>query len=101
MADKKPLSDNQIGDRLHAAREILGDEAGKTVRGNTALDAARKALSLLQVGLLYAAEKNSDVVETVIDQPARPSPSPDQQPRSQSEATPQRPGEPLPWEPFC
>jgi hypothetical protein len=31
------LSDNQIGDRLHAAIEMIGTEEGEAVRGNTAL----------------------------------------------------------------
>lgn len=70
----RPLSDNEIGDRLHAAKEVIGDAAGQTVRGQTALDAARQALSLLSLGLLYAAETKSDVVETVIDQPGRERP---------------------------
>lgn len=67
---KKLLSDNEVGDRLHAAKEAIGDARGQTVRGDTALDAARKALSLLSLGLLYAAETKSDVVETVIGQTA-------------------------------
>ena len=35
------LSDNQIGDRLHAALEAIGTNEGETIRGNTALVAAR------------------------------------------------------------
>jgi hypothetical protein len=42
------LSDNQIGDRLHKAREAIGTEEGETVRGNTALVAARQTLVLLE-----------------------------------------------------
>jgi hypothetical protein len=42
------LSDNQIGDRLHAAIEVIGTGEGETVRGNTALIAARQSLSLLK-----------------------------------------------------
>lgn len=67
MADRdQPLSDNQIGDRLHAALEALGREDAETVRGKTALKAARQALGLLQVGLLVAAEEDSDDVPGVI-----------------------------------
>jgi hypothetical protein len=71
----KPLSDNQVGDLLGEALNVIGEAKAETVRGNTALGAARQALSLMQIGLLMAAEKNSDVVETVIDQPARRGPS--------------------------
>ena len=31
------LSDNQIGDRLHAALEVIGTDEGQTIRGNTAM----------------------------------------------------------------
>jgi hypothetical protein len=39
----KKLSDNQVGDRLHAALEKIG--TCETIRGNTALAAARQTLS--------------------------------------------------------
>ncbi|WP_299813523.1 hypothetical protein [Tardiphaga sp.] len=71
----KPLSDNQVGDLLGEALNVIGGAKAQTVRGNTALDAARQAISLMQIGLLMAAEKNSDVVDTVIEQPARRGPS--------------------------
>jgi hypothetical protein len=51
------LSDNQVGDRLHAAPEAVGIDEGETMRGNTALVAARQTLSLLEQGLLIAAEE--------------------------------------------
>ena len=41
------LSNNQIGDRLHTALEALGTDEGETIRGNTALVAARQTLTLL------------------------------------------------------
>jgi hypothetical protein len=70
------LSDNRVGDRLHAALEMIGTEEGETVRGNTALIAARQSLSLLKQGLLIAAERNSDHVSIVMNQlssrPRRP-----------------------------
>jgi hypothetical protein len=50
----KPLSDNAVWDRLHAALEALGDDDCETVRGDTAMAAARKALTLLQWGLVKA-----------------------------------------------
>jgi hypothetical protein len=66
------LSDNQVGDRLHAALEAVGTEEGETVRGNTALVAARQTLNLLEQGLLIAAERNSDHVSTMMNQPVVP-----------------------------
>jgi hypothetical protein len=66
------LSDNQIGDRLHAALEVLGRDERKTIRGNTALVAARQTLALLEQGLLIAAERNSDHLSTVMNQPIVP-----------------------------
>jgi hypothetical protein len=53
MADHKPLSDNEADDRLKAALAALGAQ-GATVRANTALIAARKALALLSMGLITA-----------------------------------------------
>ena len=66
------LSDNQVGDRLHAALEAVGTGEGETIRGNTALVAARQTLSLLKQGLLIAAERNSDDVSTMMNQPVVP-----------------------------
>ena len=63
------LSDNQIGDRLYAALEAIGTDEGETIRGNTALVAARQTLSLLKQGLLIAAERNSDDVSVMMNQP--------------------------------
>jgi hypothetical protein len=65
------LSDDRVGDRLHAALEMIGTEEGETVRGNTALIAVRQSLSLKQ-GLLIAAERNSDHVSIVMNQPVVP-----------------------------
>ena len=66
------LSDNQIGDRLHAALEAVGTDEGENIRGNTALVAARQTLGLLKQGLLIAAERNSDDVSTMMNQPVVP-----------------------------
>jgi hypothetical protein len=57
---KKPLSDNEIDDRLKAARAVLGEEHGATIPGETALKAARKALELLSLGLIAAGLKQPD-----------------------------------------
>jgi len=66
------LSDNQVGDRLHAALEAVGTEEGETIRGNAALVAARQTLNLLEQILLIAAERNSDHVSTMMNQPVVP-----------------------------
>jgi len=50
MADNRPLSDNEADDRLKAALNALGEAPGITVAADTALAAARKALSLLYLG---------------------------------------------------
>jgi len=42
------------------------------IRGNTALVAARQSLSLLKQDLLIAAERNSDDVSTMMNQPVVP-----------------------------
>jgi hypothetical protein len=52
MADDKPLSDNDADDRLKAALAALGTAPGRTVAANTALQAARRALSMLSWSLL-------------------------------------------------
>lgn len=71
------LTDNEVYDLLFNAREALGDQDAETVRANTALTTARRALSMLQFALLQAAEQNADHVEGVIDQPATsPEPPP-------------------------
>lgn len=56
MADEK-LTDNQVHDRLHAAIEALGTEAGETVHGDTTLETARRSLRLMQLGHLTASER--------------------------------------------
>ena len=59
MADET-LSDEQVWNRLHAASEALGQTKGATVAGDTALTAARRALVLLQMGVLKSAEADQD-----------------------------------------
>ena len=54
---------------IHAALEAVGIDEGETIRGNTALLAARQTLSLLEQGLLIAAERNSDYMSTPIVPP--------------------------------
>ena len=66
------MPDDQVGDPLHAALEAVGIDEGETIRGNTALLAARQTLALLEQGLLIAAERNSDYVSTAMNQPIVP-----------------------------
>lgn len=64
----KPLSDIDIHERLTAARKIIGDGEAETVRGDTALKAARQVLSGLGLALLLAGELESDKLAGVRDQ---------------------------------
>ena len=63
----KPLSDNQAHDALTEARRALGEAPGETVRADTALKAARQALSGLALALLVASEAGSDHVDGIKD----------------------------------
>ena len=62
MADEK-LNDEQVWNCLHAASEALGDAKGETTAGDTALTAARRALVLLQMGILKSAEADQEPFE--------------------------------------
>jgi len=77
MSEKPPLTDDQVYERIHAALLALGREKAATVRGETSLKAARKALTLLQLGLLSAIEQSSDKNRAVKapDEPSAPRPS--------------------------
>lgn len=61
------LTDDQAHDALHAALLALGVAEGATIRANTALNAARTMLRLMQLGLLKAAEDDADHVAGLID----------------------------------
>lgn len=50
------LNDIEAYDRLHAAGQALGNDGGVTPAADTALQAARRALIALQMGLLRAIE---------------------------------------------
>lgn len=56
-SDEKPLTENEADDRLKAALEALGTAPGATTAADTALTAARKALSLISFGLIAAGVK--------------------------------------------
>lgn len=77
MPPNRRLSDDDVYDLLFNARQALGDQEAETVRADTALTTARRALAMLQFALLQASEQNADHVEGVIDQPATsPEPPP-------------------------
>ena len=69
------LTDHEVYDLLFAALEALGREEGVTTRGDTALGAARRMLTLLQLGLVQAMDQASDRIEGLTD-PARLPPAP-------------------------
>jgi hypothetical protein len=52
--------------------KAVGIDEGETIRGNTALVAAHQTLSPLKQGLLIAAERNSDDVSVMMNQPIVP-----------------------------
>ncbi|WP_156041730.1 hypothetical protein [Bradyrhizobium sp. URHD0069] len=54
------MSDNEADDRLKAARAVLGEASGKTVQADTALSAARNALTLISLGLIKAGLKQPE-----------------------------------------
>jgi len=67
MTGPRRLTDDEAYDLLHAAWLALGNADGETVRADTALKAARRALRLLQLGLLMAGEQNADRLPTMRD----------------------------------
>lgn len=60
------LTDNDVHERLYAALRALGIEDAQTVRGNTALEAGKKALTLLMFGLVKSMDDGNDEIECVI-----------------------------------
>jgi hypothetical protein len=65
------LSDNEVYDLIHKAAETLGRAEGATIRGNTALQVARRSLTALQLALVMA-----DTLGCVIS-PSEPAPRSD------------------------
>lgn len=63
---KRLLSDNEVGDRLHAAIETIGHARGQTARGDATLLGAVAALESLKDGLLIAAETGMERNPTLI-----------------------------------
>lgn len=66
------LSDEGVSDRLYAALDALGEEQGETVRGATTLDAARQALTFLNLGLLAAGNDDADANPVILKPPGPP-----------------------------
>jgi len=60
-----PLSDDEVYEALHRALLALGTAGGATIRADTALKTARKALTILEMGLLKAMEEGKDEVEGI------------------------------------
>ena len=52
-----PVTDEEAKKRLTNAHDALGVEDGDTVHADTALKAARKALSMLLIGLEHVTER--------------------------------------------
>ena len=68
----RPLTDNDVHDLLCKAREVLGSGESETVRGQTALIAARRALVLLQIALVSAMEAGTHLSAVMPDDDAIP-----------------------------
>lgn len=63
------LTDEEAHDRLVAAREALGDEAGESAHADTALEAARRALVMFQLALVAAQERAEGRIMRSSDEP--------------------------------
>lgn len=69
MADEKPISDTEAGDRLDKARAALGAAPGATAAADTALTAARNGLALLALALIAAGEKRDRSTDPPVPSP--------------------------------
>lgn len=65
----EPLTDEQVHDRLVAAREALGDAEPASVRAQTIMDAAKRTLVTLQLALVWATEHDTDEVPGLLSDP--------------------------------
>ena len=63
------LTDNDVHERIYKALIAVGTDDAETVRGNTALEAARRALTILMFGLVKSMDEGTDAVEGVIPPP--------------------------------
>lgn len=60
------LTDNEVHERIYKALIAVGTDDAETVRGETALEAARRALTNLMFGLVKSMDEGADTVEGVI-----------------------------------
>jgi len=60
------LTDNEVHERIYKALIAVGTDDAETVRGETALEAARRALTILMFGLVKSMDDGTDTVEGVI-----------------------------------
>lgn len=63
------LTDNEVHERIYKALIAVGTDDAETVRGETALEAARRALTILMFGLVKSMDDATDTVEGVIPPP--------------------------------
>lgn len=69
---EKPLSDGEAYQRLINASDALGEAAGETVHADTALKAARRALTMIQMGLVKAVDDDQvDIRDLPVSGPPR------------------------------
>ena len=66
------LSDNQIGDGFMQRAKLWGPRRAKPSAELPPLSRRVRRMALLEQGLLIAAERNSDHLSTVINQPIVP-----------------------------
>lgn len=63
------LTDNQVHDRLVAAREALGEDEPASIRAQTIMEAAKRTLVTLQLALVWATEHDTDEVPGLLPEP--------------------------------
>jgi len=73
MSRRPPLTDEQVFERLHDALLALGDDLGSTVEGETALKAARQALTGLQLAMRFVIDRE-ELAALATERPEPPSP---------------------------
>jgi len=66
------VTDEEAADLLIRACGVLEGATGETVRGQTALEAARRSLVILTLGLEVATDEESDEVQGMLPQPPEP-----------------------------
>ncbi len=69
MSNPGVLTDEQVHDRLVAAREALGDAEAASARAQTVMETAKRTLVTLQLALLWAAEHDTNEVPGLLPEP--------------------------------